>query len=54
MHHDTIPSQLNPITVPATLSRAVSHDSVEERNLGGLFKWLVGAAAVAALMYLAR
>ncbi|MEO8859117.1 MAG: hypothetical protein ABI343_19190 [Burkholderiaceae bacterium] len=55
MNQDTIPSRLNPITVPATLNRIASDGDDEQKVvLAPMVKWLLGVAAVAALMYLAR
>ena len=56
MNDNTIPAQLGPLTVPATLglADASGHDPAATPRVGPAIKWLIGAVAAALLVYLAR
>ena len=56
MNEDTIPAQLGPMTVPATLGPADAsrHSPATPVGVNPAFKWLIGAVAAALFAYLAR
>ena len=56
MDENTIPSQLGPMTIPATLGPANTsrHEPAASARVSPAFKWLMGAVAAALLVYLAR
>jgi len=56
MNEDTIPAQLGPMTVPATLGPADAsrRGPATSAGVSPAFKWLIGAVAAALFVYLAR
>ncbi len=56
MDENTIPSQLGPMTIPATLSpvNTSKHEPAAPARVSPAFKWLMVAVAAALLLYLAR
>ncbi len=56
MNQDTIPSQLDPMTIPSALGpvNASGRQHEASSRISPAFKWLIGAVAAALLIYLAR